>query len=367
MPTLILSAEDEEGHDVVDVQVTLDGAPLAARLDGKAVEVDPGEHVLRFERAGSDPVELPLVVREGEKLRRVSTRIVRRAAQGGGAPREDAAASTSAGLPILPIALGTVAVAGGVAYAAFGLSARADADHLRSTCAPRCAEADVDAREQLGRRTAALGDGAAQELSGAAARLVARPVHVTPVRREAAHELGLARREREERGRARRAALDRALPDAVLGDPDDEPLGHREQARRWRERHEVLHRVRRGIEPADAVARAARPHDVGPDRGERGRRAGRLGRGDDARAAAAVRRCAAPGLFRCIGVGLVLGPAAQAVEIDVATMQQREEGQRGPPLTCDPRPAAHLAPLSCWARPGRARRCGCRGRACRTP
>ncbi|WP_438022573.1 hypothetical protein [Sorangium sp. So ce233] len=216
VPTLILSAQDEQGQDVADVQVTLDGAPLAARLDGKAVEVDPGEHVLRFERAGSAPVALRLVVREGEKLRRVSARLVRPATvragaatpgggaitRGGGAiaPREDQAASPPASSLLLPIALGGVALAGGVAYAALGLSARADADRLRTTCAPRCAEADVDAvRTKVIAANVAFGVGVAA-LGGAVAALLLRgpvpaapaaaAVHVVPLRGGAAAALG---------------------------------------------------------------------------------------------------------------------------------------------------------------------------------
>ncbi|WP_437337912.1 hypothetical protein [Sorangium sp. So ce394] len=210
VPTLILSAQDEQGHDVADVRVTIDGAPLSARLDGKAVEVDPGERVLRFERAGSAPVELRLVVREGEKLRRVSARLGRTAAPGasagapgGGAvpPREDRAASSPASALVLPIALGGVAAGSGVAYAALGLSARADADRLRATCAPRCAEADVDAvRAKILGANIAFGVGVAA-LAGAVAALVLRraepgapaataAVHVVPLRGGAAAALG---------------------------------------------------------------------------------------------------------------------------------------------------------------------------------
>ncbi|WP_437970518.1 hypothetical protein WMF04_15070 [Sorangium sp. So ce260] len=183
VPTLILSAQDEQGLDVADVRVTIDGAPLAGRLDGKAVEVDPGEHVLRFERAGSDPLELRLVVREGEKLRRVSARLARSAAPGDGAatpgagaiaPREDQTAPSPASALLLPIALGTVAVGGGAAYAALGLSARADADRLRTTCAPRCTEGDVDAvRTKILAANIAFGVGVAA-LGGAVAALLLR-------------------------------------------------------------------------------------------------------------------------------------------------------------------------------------------------
>ncbi|WP_437649834.1 hypothetical protein [Sorangium sp. So ce362] len=183
VPTLIVSAQDEQGHDVADVRLTIDGAPLAARLDGKAVEVDPGERVLRFERAGSAPVELRLVVREGEKLRRVSARLARSAAPEAGAlaPREDRAASSPASALFLPIALGGAAVVGGVAYAAFGLSARADTERLRTTCAPRCTEADVDAvRTKVLAANIAFGVGVAALGGAVAALLLRRPDAASP-------------------------------------------------------------------------------------------------------------------------------------------------------------------------------------------
>lgn len=68
-PTLVLGARDEQGHDVADVTVTFDGEPLASRLDGRPIEVDAGEHVLRFEREHSLPVEEKLILRAGEKAR----------------------------------------------------------------------------------------------------------------------------------------------------------------------------------------------------------------------------------------------------------------------------------------------------------
>jgi hypothetical protein len=71
-PTLVLGARDERGNDIADVNVTFDGASFASHLDGRPIEVDSGEHVLRFERAGSDPVEERLVLRAGERARVVT-------------------------------------------------------------------------------------------------------------------------------------------------------------------------------------------------------------------------------------------------------------------------------------------------------
>jgi hypothetical protein len=72
IPTIVLGARDPRGHDLTDVHVTLDGAPLVDRLDGTAVAVDPGAHTLRFEAPGQPAHEEKIVVREGEKNRIVS-------------------------------------------------------------------------------------------------------------------------------------------------------------------------------------------------------------------------------------------------------------------------------------------------------
>ena len=70
MPTLVLGATDRSGNDLSAVEVTMDGAPLVAALDGRPIAVDPGAHLFHFEMAGQPPVEKTWVVREGEKDRR---------------------------------------------------------------------------------------------------------------------------------------------------------------------------------------------------------------------------------------------------------------------------------------------------------
>jgi hypothetical protein len=73
MPTVVFAAS-AHGADVTDVRVTVDGEPLADRIDGKPVALDPGEHHFRFERGGEEPVEQTLVIRAGEKERLLSVR-----------------------------------------------------------------------------------------------------------------------------------------------------------------------------------------------------------------------------------------------------------------------------------------------------
>ena len=69
--TLVFDVTDTSGRDLTRVALLVDGKPLASPLDGAAVAIDPGTHELTFvARSGSRLTEM-LVVREGEKGRRV--------------------------------------------------------------------------------------------------------------------------------------------------------------------------------------------------------------------------------------------------------------------------------------------------------
>jgi hypothetical protein len=69
VPSVVISAKDDKGNDLVDVRVTVDGADFTAKLDGLPAVVDGGDHVFRYEAAGFAPVEEHLVIRAGEKNR----------------------------------------------------------------------------------------------------------------------------------------------------------------------------------------------------------------------------------------------------------------------------------------------------------
>jgi hypothetical protein len=72
LPTVVFEAQGADGARIADVTVSSGGEVLASRLDGKAVPLDPGERVLRFEHAGAKTIEQTFVVREGEKLQKIS-------------------------------------------------------------------------------------------------------------------------------------------------------------------------------------------------------------------------------------------------------------------------------------------------------
>ena len=70
-PTILLVLIDEQGKDVANAKVFVDGELHSESLDGKALALDPGPHKIRIVAAGKPELTEELVVREGDKLRKV--------------------------------------------------------------------------------------------------------------------------------------------------------------------------------------------------------------------------------------------------------------------------------------------------------
>lgn len=70
IPSVVLSAKNDTGEAIVDVEVTMDGEPLASRLDGRAVPVDPGLHQFAFKSPNGavDLVRLPIAQGEHNRV-----------------------------------------------------------------------------------------------------------------------------------------------------------------------------------------------------------------------------------------------------------------------------------------------------------
>jgi hypothetical protein len=140
VPTVVLGAKDERGVDLTDVKVTFDGEPLATVLDGKPIELDAGEHVLRFERDASLPAEEKLVLRAGEKARVVTVVLPSIQAPASSAsieappkpvPREP---SLARNVTLGAMGVGALAALGvGVAFFVEANQAKADAANIRQS------------------------------------------------------------------------------------------------------------------------------------------------------------------------------------------------------------------------------------------
>ena len=68
-PTVVVSAKDDKGSDLVDVKVTMDGTVLATKLNGEPMMVDTGPHTFTYETAGFPPSEEKVLVLAGERTR----------------------------------------------------------------------------------------------------------------------------------------------------------------------------------------------------------------------------------------------------------------------------------------------------------
>jgi hypothetical protein len=150
LPTIVIAARDAKGTDVPDVRVTIDRSTVLSRLDGKALSIDPGEHVLQFERPPSPAIAQTVVVHEGEKGRIVEVQFA--------SPETASALSGTAKSPVPFVLLGVGAAAAFGTSLYLALHVRNERDAM--TCSPHCSDdAVAPLRNQLHVADAALGVG----------------------------------------------------------------------------------------------------------------------------------------------------------------------------------------------------------------
>lgn len=145
-PSIVVIARDAAGRDLTSATLMVDGATRS--LDGSAIELDPGPHVVRLEGVGI--TEEHIVVTAGEKQRSITLTIPQKS----GAPNlvvvpapqaRDEKSVETPHVPAGSYVLGGLGVAGLATFGVFGFMGMSDADHLRDTCAPGCNPPDVDA------------------------------------------------------------------------------------------------------------------------------------------------------------------------------------------------------------------------------
>jgi hypothetical protein len=148
-PTAVFQIKSVSGEDLHGASVRVDGGSPEV-LDGRALAVDPGEHVVLFEAPGYQPLEQRITFNEGEKL---MMRFASLEALPVGTPQERPAAApapdtAAAGPTLVPTWIGLgVGVLGGAGFVYFGMKARA-ADRDLGSCAPNCSVARTSAVER---------------------------------------------------------------------------------------------------------------------------------------------------------------------------------------------------------------------------
>lgn len=183
VPSVIPTVTDDTGARIVDVRVTMDGAPLTSRVDGHALPINPGLHEFSFERQGVVATE-KIVISQGERNRPISASLPRKlevAAEASAVapepavlptpsrvaiPRASRSASrrSSAVAPALLVAIGAVGLAGGALLTYWG---NKDNQAL-AQCTPDCPPSSLAHIRQLYLASdIALGVGGAAVVAGA--------------------------------------------------------------------------------------------------------------------------------------------------------------------------------------------------------
>jgi hypothetical protein len=172
-PSVVLLAKDEVGVAVLDVEVTMDGELLTSRLDGRAVQVDPGMHDFTFKTGSGAMVERRVAITLGERNRVVSVDLPASAARASApaaktetrdakaapsppaepaaAPRLQLKTSPPDDLPptpspsehggsALPYVVGGVGVLGVGGYALLYAMAKSENNALLDQCWPTCSD-----------------------------------------------------------------------------------------------------------------------------------------------------------------------------------------------------------------------------------
>lgn len=98
IPTIVLVAKDDLGNALSDIQVTMDGAALAAKLDAKPLEIDPGQHTFVFAASDGTKQELSAAI-IGSKKDQVVSVTFKRAVATGTPPAPSAVPSSSVPAP----------------------------------------------------------------------------------------------------------------------------------------------------------------------------------------------------------------------------------------------------------------------------
>jgi hypothetical protein len=157
LPSVVIRAIDAKGKDLTKVRVLADGVVLAESLDGRPINIDPGEHAITYETDGAAPVTETVLIRQAETSRLLTVTF---AAPPAAAPpvkadketekgKESAAATPHRSIPIASWILG----GGGLVLGGLGVAlwASGTSDHasLESGCAVTrsCAQSDVDSAQ----------------------------------------------------------------------------------------------------------------------------------------------------------------------------------------------------------------------------
>jgi hypothetical protein len=142
VPTVVFAARSA-GRDLTDVRVSLGQSVLASRIDGEAIELDPGEYDFQFTAPGMQPLTQHVLISRGERnrLQRVELAPLSKDADAGrGAASLPPPAQRSW---VLPAVFGGVAALGLSSFGVFGAWGHSEESRLEATCSPHCSKDQI--------------------------------------------------------------------------------------------------------------------------------------------------------------------------------------------------------------------------------
>jgi len=144
MPSIVVVGRQADGRDVSGVELSVDGKP-AGVLDGKPIEIDPGDHALACRAPDGRTTETRVVISAAERERGI---VCSFPAEARPLPRPAPHTPASAPAPSakLPVAVWILGGAGVVAAGFAGyfyIRAFSRDRELRGTCAPDCSAGDA--------------------------------------------------------------------------------------------------------------------------------------------------------------------------------------------------------------------------------
>jgi hypothetical protein len=151
-PSIIVVARDENGCDTTDAQVSVDGKRVREKVDGRAIELDPGEHVVSVSAPGVPAEEQRIVATQSRKDRQLSfgdarAQSCKKGVAGPPQAKSERSTMTVAGMVLGGLSLGALATSAGFGIAGFVQRGELD------DCKP-CSEQRIDDV----RRTFIVGD-----------------------------------------------------------------------------------------------------------------------------------------------------------------------------------------------------------------
>jgi hypothetical protein len=153
LPTVVFRVRGADNASLPGASIAIDGA-APQPLDGRALQMNPGQHLVVFEHPGYAPLRTPVFITEGEKLEPHDVTLTALSESGRAQLSVPARLQTVPMDPAPPgarpnhswtgpIAAGAVAALGGVGLAYFGSSAKSGEQAL-DRCTPDCSQGSVD-------------------------------------------------------------------------------------------------------------------------------------------------------------------------------------------------------------------------------